>query len=328
MITDPMDRRARLLAHCNHDTECGLEIGPLDNALVLRQAGRRIFYCDYATREELQRRSASDPNVNTLAIPEIDFVTSRISETTFGSSRFDFVIASHVIEHVPDLISWLRNLISVLNEGGRIILAIPDKRYTFDYTRQLTTSGELIEAYLEKRSRPTASQIYDGFSQATYVDSELAWTTKLVADDLVFRYSRLFAFGLAKDSIDNTSYHDCHCWVFTYDSFLLLMQELESLGVLDACVVAHSAPVPGSNEFHVVLGHGSRPGPAIRYEGMVIVQPPSNRGKEDGWYLVKGGRRHWIIDAAWLSENGYHGTAIVEISSEDFYGISEGLPIA
>src|SRR5690554_3101379 len=88
-----MDRRDSLLALVDCDEECGLEIGPLDKAIVVRKPGRRIFYCDYARREDLQSRSSSDPNVDIDNIPDIDFVASRITGETFGSRRFDYVIA-------------------------------------------------------------------------------------------------------------------------------------------------------------------------------------------------------------------------------------------
>ncbi len=59
----------------------------------------------------------------------------------------DLLVASHVIEHVPDLITWLREIASVLKPTGQARLAIPDRRYTFDLLRvetQLRTSSTPI----------------------------------------------------------------------------------------------------------------------------------------------------------------------------------------
>jgi hypothetical protein len=60
-----------------------------------------------------------------------------------------------------------------------------------------------------------------------------------------------------------------------------------------------------------------------RYEAKIIHQPPANRGKDDGLFLVKQGARHWIPDAKWIGDNGYLPADIIEISSNDFNEIIE-----
>lgn len=60
-----------------------------------------------------------------------------------------------------------------------------------------------------------------------------------------------------------------------------------------------------------------------KYDGKIVHQPTHNRGKDDGWYLVKNGKRCWIIDGAWLAKNGFKESDVVEISSEEFNAIPE-----
>ena len=67
----------------------------------------------------------------------------------------------------------------------------------------------------------------------------------------------------------------------------------------------------------------STPAVAKKYEGKIVRQPPANRGKDDGWYLVRNGKRQWIVDAAWLGRNGYSVESVIEIPSADFNAISE-----
>lgn len=62
---------------------------------------------------------------------------------------------------------------------------------------------------------------------------------------------------------------------------------------------------------------------AQRYEGKIVMQPPANRGKEDGWYLVQGGKRKWIINAEWLARNNLDPKNNVRISSAEFNAIPE-----
>ena len=60
-----------------------------------------------------------------------------------------------------------------------------------------------------------------------------------------------------------------------------------------------------------------------KYDGKIVHQPSRNRGKDDGWYLVKNGKRSWIVDGAWLAKNGFKENEVIEISSEEFKAIPE-----
>lgn len=121
-----MDRAARLLEGIDVDALVGLEIGPLDKAVVKRIDERQIFYADYTNKAALQRASHNDPNVNIEAIPEIDFVIAPLPDEL--PRRFDYIVASHVGEHVPDFLGWLKTLFGWLRPGGTVILALPDRR--------------------------------------------------------------------------------------------------------------------------------------------------------------------------------------------------------
>lgn len=61
---------------------------------------------------------------------------------------------------------------------------------------------------------------------------------------------------LAREAFEKGTYRDCHCWVFTYTSFLGLLAEINLQQIASIDVLSHSAPVHGANEFHVVLRRG------------------------------------------------------------------------
>ncbi len=79
-------------------------------------------------------------------------------------------------------------------------------------------------------------------------------------------------------------------------------------------VSAPAANVPASEE---------PADPAGKYDGMIVHQPDAGRGKDDGWFLVKDGKRRWITDAEWLEPNGYRAEDVIYITSEEFNAISE-----
>ena len=105
-------RRDRLFALVDVTSGAGLEIGPLDSPLV-RPEDAAVRYADVLDQEGLRRHFAGDSNVAPDEIPLIDFVLSgpegarRLAESVTERAAFDWVVASHVIEHVPDLLGWL-----------------------------------------------------------------------------------------------------------------------------------------------------------------------------------------------------------------------------
>jgi len=246
-----MLRNERLLSYC-HSFEKGLEVGPLSNPLATKQQYPFVEYADYASKEELAQTSNSDPNVDVNAIPEIDHVCRSIDDFLNINNTYDFVLASHVIEHVPDLFGWIKVISFLLNANGKLILAVPDKRFCFDYFRNETTFGECLEAFWEKRRRPSTRQVYDAFSLARHVYSHNSWEEAPGKEtDSMFNIAT--AYELAKQSFEESRYRDCHCWVFTYDSFLDLIETGNTLGLIELRVLDSSPPIHGSNEFHVVL---------------------------------------------------------------------------
>ena len=249
------DRAELILRGSDIDRLVGLEIGPLDKPLVKRTGNRDIFYADYASRPILQDKSRSDQNVNVDMIPEIDYIISPLPGDL--GRGFDYIVASHVGEHVPDLIGWLRTLGQWLLPGGQLVLALPDKRFTFDCTRELSTAGQLIEAYLERRQRPSVASIYDGFSKALRVEPWYLWEMQEPPQPFPNMFSREVSLALAKESYESGIYRDCHCWVFTASSFKQIMEELRLLGLFDFECVRFVEPSRYICEFYVNL----RPNP-------------------------------------------------------------------
>jgi hypothetical protein len=70
------------------------------------------------------------------------------------------------------------------------------------------------------------------------------------------------------------------------------------LWLMYACSPAQNASEsPGSSDAH-------SSSIAARYESQLVRRPGET--PDDGKvYLIRGGRKHWIVDAKWLSANGY-----------------------
>jgi len=234
----------KALVSIDPKTQAGLEIGPLARPLVRKP--NPIFYLDRLPTDELRAYFAGQ-GLDPSTIVEVDFVCDEqpVSESVKGR-HFDYVLASHIVEHVPDLIGWLQDIWSILRPQGVLSFIVPDRRYTFDILRRETTINQVLKAQGSKR--PTPAQLYDHHAHYVDVDATAIWMHGQ-PPDLKPANSQEHARSLAR----STGYQDAHCWVFTPDSFVSIITGLNSLGLI-AYDIRHVFPTtPGTNEFFVTI---------------------------------------------------------------------------
>lgn len=110
-----------------------------------------------------------------------------------------------------------------------------------------------MEAFFERRPYPKLSAIYDGMRQAVRFDTWRAWNEPGYDGPYEPIFSPEVSLYTARRALEDGVYQDCHCWVFTHQTFLNNIEEINALGVTSISVLRHEAPVLNSNEFHVVL---------------------------------------------------------------------------
>lgn len=228
-----MDRRGLCLKHVQGADSVGIEIGALDRPLIAR-SDADIRYVDHLDTAGLRAKYQPDSSVNGEGIVDVGYVWSdgSLRQAVGPDIFFDFAVASHVVEHAPNLIQWLNDIHGVLKPGGRLLLVVPDKRFTFDIKRRCTEISDAIETYFAKRTRPSFGQIYDQFDLAATVDPATAWRDASIAATAppVPGHGPQLALDMCRRSIDTGAYIDVHCSVFTPYSFIDLLRKL-----VDAC---------------------------------------------------------------------------------------------
>src|SRR5579872_1898827 len=65
-----------------------------------------------------------------------------LSEISDGG--YDFILSSHMLEHSANPLKILKSWHRLLRRGGTLILLLPDKNWTFDHKRPVTTLEHLI----------------------------------------------------------------------------------------------------------------------------------------------------------------------------------------
>jgi SAM-dependent methyltransferase len=129
----------------------GIEIGPLHHPFPVPPTVD-VTYVDRLDHDGLLAHYAGDENVpaNKITVPEI--VADATTLDAIDDASFDFVISSHVIEHLSNPIEALVNWRRVLREGGVLVCVVPDSRYTFDKGRPVTSYEHLCWDYCNSTS--------------------------------------------------------------------------------------------------------------------------------------------------------------------------------
>ena len=213
-----------------------IEVGASHNPIAPKSLGWNTYTLDHLDREGLRAKYRDHAAVDTSRIETVDFVwadgplSSAVPADVHGT--FDAFIASHVVEHTPDLTAFLDSAETLLKPDGVVILAIPDKRYCFDYFQTLTTTGQVLAAHSEKRVRHDPWLGFDYLAYAARDGGEGGWSQH-PSRGLSFVHSLEEAETLRAALASSSDYIDMHAWRFTPSSFELVMLELAYLGKTD-----------------------------------------------------------------------------------------------
>jgi SAM-dependent methyltransferase len=254
-----MNRRSLFLKHIDGARHAGVEIGALNRPTLTRN-DVDVRYIDHLDTPGLREKYRNDPAIDTSRIVDVAYVWQGgpLAEIVGAGTRFDFFAASHVIEHVPNPIRWLNEIHGVLKPGGRVLLVVPDKRFTFDIRRRCTAVSELVDAFFADRSRPAFGQIYDQFAEAAQVNVAAAWrgVDMTATAPAVDGHGPLLALDMCRRAQTGGAYVDVHCSVFTPYSFIALLRQLATLGpefLLPFKLIDFVATPPDDTEFFVAL---------------------------------------------------------------------------
>jgi SAM-dependent methyltransferase len=225
-VVEVTDRKIELLHGLDLANLHGIEIGPLHKPIVSRTASD-IKYADHADTQALRDKYAADKAVDAMAIPDIDIVMSgnNLAESA-GKESMDYIIASHVIEHNPDFIGFIKDCYATLRIGGVLCLAVPDCRYTFDVFRRQTFLEDIEIAHASLATRPSLDQVVDHVKNIVDLNLRLVWEDRAHALQTArLKHARANIPRLI-EMHQTGQYMDVHCWVFTPGSFLRLMKQV------------------------------------------------------------------------------------------------------
>jgi SAM-dependent methyltransferase len=201
----------------------GVELGPGHHPMPMLFPDVTVRYVD---RWDPEQNRALFPDVtdgSTFTTPDViaNLDVDRLSALADQSQ--DFVVASHLLEHLANPLAQLEDMHRVLKRGGVALIFLPDRRYTFDRKRLPTPLEHLIADYRDHVTVVSDEHLEDHLRKTG------VWQDSWTEEDR----RREFAFNRER------SVH-VHCW--TEGEFLpVLVHTIVAMGMrwelLDAMFV-------------------------------------------------------------------------------------------
>lgn len=261
-----------------------LEIGPLCFPMYPKSDGFNVEIADYLSGEELRQKYKDSIGYDADKIEEVDFVVARHYASSIGKKGYyDVIAASHLIEHVVDIIEFINDCSTLLKNDGKIKLVIPDKRYEFDYFREEVSIRTVIDNHYYRTSA-------NNHSIGTRIDTLLNSVhvkgngTYVPNSGIYFDKDMMFSWDDNNDWLDDMvlsikeysddKYCNMHSGVFTPKSFEILIYQLNILGYIDF-KIDEIITEKNSIEFYVTLKRGKE-----KFEGKHLAELQIQHKKE------------------------------------------------
>ncbi|MGA8523901.1 MAG: class I SAM-dependent methyltransferase [Candidatus Dormiibacterota bacterium] len=218
----------------------GVELGPGHHPMPIPYPGASVRYVDrWQPDENLAlftnlEVGASFPKPDIVANLDVDRLSALADESQ------DFVIASHLLEHLADPLTQIAEIHRVLKPGGVVLVFLPDRRHTFDRKRAPTPLAHLIADHHDRVTVVSDEHVEDFLRMTDGWDP--SWTPEQEREQFELHRQR--------------SIH-VHCW--SEDEFLPVIDHtIAEMGMrwelLDAMFVED---VPDGFEFGFVLRRSS-----------------------------------------------------------------------
>lgn len=236
-----------------------LEFGPLIRPIVSKKDHPNVFFADVRSTEDIKKLytgndylEATGLTVDIDSVAEIDYVINKSYTETFkNEKKFDVVYLSHVIEHMPDIISFLKDVINILGKDGKLVLIYPDARYCFDHFRNGTTFIDAYDVYKNKSINGKA--VFDFTYNVVHENTpSFFWNGENIIDILP-KNKFNDALQSYEKAFNNELPDDVHFWPFSDYQFVKFLYDMDRAGLLDFEISDFRETQQNNQEFMIVL---------------------------------------------------------------------------
>lgn len=202
----------------------GLEVGASISPVFPKYEGFNVKTLDYLDQEGLKKKSPGFSD----KIEPVDYIWQgeRYIKIIDGH-KFDWILAAHVVEHVADIVDFLNNCHEIMAPGALLALVIPDKRFTFDYFRPVTSLASIIDAHIENKKVASVGSFIENMLYYADRGGKHVWSPgyNLEANLRSNPSPELF-------NIYDESNYDSHIWTFTPNHLRLILNDIYALELI------------------------------------------------------------------------------------------------
>lgn len=252
-----------------------VEVGPFASPLAPKADGWNTTVVDVFDTDYVRKRAQNSPQPGLRRkadnVESVDLVWDGQQMAAplleIHPEGYDALLASHVAEHIPDLITWLAEIEKIAAPGFTLRLIIPDTRLERDFFMPLTDTAAVVQAHREGRKIHSPETILRVRLKSVQLNGEGGWQDGVKG---TFTQNASRIDGVWKQYLDyadnyeqgTQSYADAHANYWTPSSFELMILEMNHLGLTRFMVDEIDPDAEGKMEFLVRLSlrpHGLSP---------------------------------------------------------------------
>ena len=231
-----------------------LDVGPLNGPIFTKEEAN-IYYAAINSTEEVKRIYSNLEESRFNRIVDIDYVIEDSYENTFKNKdiKFDYVVFSHVFEHIPNPIEVLIDVSTILKFNGKLCLLLPDKEFTFDHYRDNTTFADWFDVYFRGEEYTLPKIVLDYTLGIVNSNNAVDFWNKNVFKhpNANFEYC-LNNYQKYINNFENETFTD-HRWVFTDRSFLKILENLYKANLIPYKLIDFYPTIYNDNTFGLIL---------------------------------------------------------------------------
>jgi SAM-dependent methyltransferase len=130
----------------------GIEIGGpsavFSREIPIYQAIKTLDGCNFSSKTIWEGNISEGKNFNYFENRiGYQYICEASNLQAIPNENYDFLISSHCLEHCANTLKTFKEWLRVLKKGGAIMLILPDKKYTFDHDRPVTTFEHLVDDF-------------------------------------------------------------------------------------------------------------------------------------------------------------------------------------
>ena len=237
-----------------------IEFGPLNRAIIKKDEFKNIYYSDIKSKKEIidlytgnEYLKNTGIEVDTGTIVDIDYVIKKDYKNTFKNiEKFDYAILSHVIEHMPDILFFFKDLENVLKDKGKVIIIYPDIRYCFDHFRNEASLRDAYATYTDGTSQ-NARLSFDFMLNVIKENNAYYLWNDLNISSRINTNNQREAIETYENTKKGIFLDDVHYWSFSDYGFIKFLYEGKKLGLINYDLVEIYKTQPNTQEFMVIL---------------------------------------------------------------------------